>query len=202
MLNKPISYKFIPVLAAMLCIFSAAQAVNFHIGFDIPLCRPAVRPVYLHPDWPGEIPEYVAPRVVRHCHSAIDNLMHEIQHALNNVYADLCCFSSAEDRDLARIFRTIKNNWGSWIIGLRSLQDICGNRSIQELEIISSALREIHHDLRRQRVSTASLSHFSVYSQVRSSVMNIADIIGSYRQCNPTDLHSIARHLGTIRHII
>lgn len=196
MLNKPISYKFIPALATMLCACAPAQALNFHFGVDFPIGRPVVRPVCpVYPIYP--VPVYVAPRVVRPCYAVTDSLIHEIQHDLNGMHADLHHVYLDGDRDLTCISRTIKNSWSSWACGYRAAFGI----SRHELEAISDELREIRFDLRRLRNSARQLCPYE-YSQLRNALIDLANVVGSCHRYRTSDLRDVTLYVSQIRRIL
>lgn len=187
MLNKPISYKFIPALATLLCACAPAQAVNFHIGFDFPIGRP-VRPVY--PVY--TVPVYVAP--ARPCYSVTDSLIGEIQHDFETLHRFMHkdCHG-----DLSCLSRTIKHNWVSWARGYRNAFGM----SRYELETLSDELREIVYALRRAHSAKLSVCNYE-YVELRTAMMNIADIVGSCHRYRTSDLRDVTMYLSQIQRIL
>ena len=195
MLNKPISYKFIPALATLLCVCAPVQAgINLHFGVDFPIGGPVVRPMRpVCPVYP--MPVYVAPRV----RPASDMLIAEIQDDLNAIHADLrsSCFSCDGHADLTSFSRTIKNNWTSWVRGYRYAFGI--NR--YDLEALSDELHDIRFALSRLRRAHVHLCHYE-YTQIASLLMNTADIVGSCHRYRTSDLRDVTMYLSQIQRIL
>lgn len=195
MLNKPISYKFIPALATLLCACAPAQAgINLHFGVDFPIGGPVIRPMRpVCPVYP--MPIYVAPRV----RPASDMLIAEIQHDLNAIHADLhsSCFSCDGYNDLINQSRCIKNNWTAWVRGYRYAFGV--NR--YDLEAVSDEVRDIRFEISRLRSVHVHLCHYE-YNQVRSLLMNITDIVGSCHRYRTSDLCDVTMYLSQIQRIL
>lgn len=195
MLNKPISYKFIPAIATLLCACAPAQAgINLHFGVDFPISGPIVRPMRpVCPVYP--VPVYVVPRV----RPASDMLIAEIQDDLNAIHADLhsSCFACDGHRDLTSFSRTIKNNWTSWARGYRNAFGI--NR--YDLEALSDQVRDIRFEVSRLRSVHVHLCHYE-YAQIRSLLMNSADIVGSCHRYRTSDLRDVIMYLSQIQRIL
>lgn len=171
MLNKPISYKFIPAIATLLCVGASVQAgINVHFGVDFPLCGPVVRPVHpVYPVYP--MPIYVAPRV----RPASDMLIAEIQDDLNAIHADLhsSCFAIDGEICLTNFSRSIKNNWTSWAHASRYHYGI----SRHDLEAISDDVREIRFQVKRLRTAHRHLCYYE-YAQLKAVMTNLAHTLG------------------------
>lgn len=191
MLNKPISYKFIPALATMLCACAPAQAgVNFHIGLNLPVCTPVV-----HPACPVYSMSISRASRVR---PASDMLIADIQHDLNAIHADLhsSCFSYDGERALTSFSRTVKHNWASWSRDYRHAFGM----SRYDLEALSDEVREVRFELSRLRNAHIHLCHYE-YVQIRSLLMNVADMITSHR-LRSSDVRDLTISFSQIQRIL
>ncbi len=191
MLDKPISYKFIPALATMLCACAPAQAgINFHVGLNLPVCAPVVHPV---------CPVYSvsfsrAPRV----RPASDMLIADIQQDLNGIHADLhsSCFSCDGERALTSFSRTVQHNWASWARDYRHAFGM----SRYDLEALSDEVREVRFELSRLRNAHIHLCHYE-FVQIRSLLMNVVDMITSHR-LKSSDVRDLTISFSQIQRIL